>query len=151
MSMYESFETDPVLENDGIWLNYGDFRVKIASVSQGNKAYVKEAERKFKPLRKAIQHDMVSNQRSQVLLIELYAETIVKAWEVKNSKDEWVSGIEGKNGDVLPFSKTNVIQTLQSLPALFLDIQEQASMTANYRKAELEEEAKNSPKSSNTS
>ncbi len=143
MGMYDVFETDENLESSGIFIDYGDFRVKIASAGQGNKAYVRYAEKKLKPVRKALDAGALSNERSQALMAGIYAKTIILDWQLLVD-GEWQQGIEGREGDVLPFNEENVEATLKALPRLFTDIQEQAMSLANFRKQELEDEGKNS-------
>lgn len=143
MGMYDVFETDENLETSGVWVDYGEFRVLIASAGQGNKSYVRYAEKKLKPVRKAMDAGALSNERSQALMADIYAKTIVLDWQVM-SDGEWKTGIEGREGDVLPVNEENVEKTLRSLPRLFMDLQEQAMSIANFRKAELEDETKNS-------
>lgn len=143
MGMYDIFETDEDLESSGIWIDYGDFRVKIASASQGNKKYVKYAEKALKPVRKAMQAGALSNERSIAIMSDIYAKTIVLDWEtMKDGK--MVKGIEQRDGSIAPVNYETIRQVFLDLPNLFIDIQEQANSIANFRKAELEEEAKNS-------
>jgi len=143
MGMYDVFETDEDLETSGIWLDYGDFRVKIASAGQGNKKYVKYAEKALKPVRKAMQAGALSNERSIAIMSDIYAKTIVLDWETMD-KDKMTKGIEQRDGKVAPMSYDTVKQAFIDLPNLFIDIQEQANSIANFRKAELEEESGNS-------
>jgi len=142
MGMYDVFETDEDLETDGIWLDYGDFRVKIASAGQGNKKYVKYAEKALKPVRKAMQAGALSNERSISIMSDIYAKTIVLDWEVMVDK-KLTKGIESREGEILPMTYENVRQAFMDLPNLFIDIQEQANSIANFRKAELEEDSGN--------
>ncbi|MAD98780.1 MAG: hypothetical protein Unbinned200contig1000_18 [Prokaryotic dsDNA virus sp.] len=142
MGMYDVFETDEDLETSGIWLDYGDFRVKIASAGQGNKKYVKYAEKALKPVRKAMQAGALSNERSMSIMSDIYAKTIVLDWETMK-EGELVKGIESRDGQIMPFNYENVRQVFIDLPNLFIDIQEQANSIANFRKAELEEESGN--------
>ncbi len=142
MGMYDIFETDEDLETTGIWLDYGDFRLKVASAGQGNKKYVRYAEKALKPIRRAMQAGAVSNERSLAIMSDIFAKTIVLDWQVKVD-DAWKSGIEGRDGDILPFNYDNVIATFSALPNLFMDIQEQAQSIANFRKAELEDDSGN--------
>ena len=145
MGMYDVFETDEDLETTGIWLDYGDFRVKIASAGQGNKKYVKYAEKALKPVRKAMQAGALSNERSISIMSDIYAKTIVLDWEITDPKnsDKMKKGIEARDGSILPVNPENIAVTFKALPNLFIDIQEQASSIANFRKAELEEDSGN--------
>lgn len=142
MGMYDIFETDEDLENAGIWLDYGDFRVKIASAGQGNKKYVRYAEKALKPIRRAMQAGAVSNERSMAIMSDIYAKTIVLDWQVKGDAG-WKPGIEGRDGEVLPFNKDEVQKVFEALPNLFIDVQEQANAISNFRKAEIEEDSGN--------
>tara|TARA_R110000772_G_scaffold30806_11_gene76527 strand:+ start:212 stop:643 length:432 start_codon:yes stop_codon:yes gene_type:complete len=143
MGMYDVFETDSDMEGEGVWIDYGDFRIKIASAGQGNKAYVRYAEKALKPVRKSMQAGALSNDRAQVIMATIYAKTIVKGWETKVD-DEWVAGIEGRDGNLLTVNEENIKEAFTNLPNMFIDIQEMASSMENFRKAELEEEAGNS-------
>jgi hypothetical protein len=142
MGMYDVFDTDADLENDGIWIDYGDFRVRIAGATQGNKKYVTYADKALKPIRRAMAAGALSPERSRIVMIDIYVKTIILDWEVKED-DKWKKGIESKTGDVLPVTKENISQALNDLPNLFIDLQEQAQQISNFRKAELEEESGN--------
>lgn len=142
MGMYDTFETDPNMEQEGVFLDYGDFRVRIAHAGQGNSKYVKYAEKKLKPVRKAMEAGALGNERSMAIMIDIYAESIILDWQVRNG-DDWKSGIEARDGSVMPFTRENVETTLRALPNLFLDIQQQAQSIANFRRADLEGEAGN--------
>ena len=143
MGMYDVFETDEDLETTGIWIDYGDFRVKIASAGQGNKKYIRYAEKALKPIRKAMQAGAVSNERSNAIMADIYAKTIILGWETMVA-GKLKNGIEDRDSDdLLPVNEENVVQTFLNLPNLFIDLQEQANSMSNFRKEELEEEAKN--------
>jgi hypothetical protein len=142
--MYDTFETDSNLEQNGVWLDYGDFRMLIASAGQGNKNYVRYAEKKLKPVRQAMNAGALSNERSMALMADIYSKTIVLNWEVRGEDGEWSQGIEDKEGNIIAFNQENVEEAFHNLPRLFMDVQEQAQSLSNFRRAELEEETKNS-------
>jgi len=147
-NMYEQFETDPDLEVNGIWIDYGDFRVKIARAGGANKKYLSYAEKKTKPFRRAIQNGTMPEERSKPLLFDIYAKTIVLDWEVaKGHEDDgetiWEQGIHAKDGSVLEFNPGNVLATFRQLEAIFFDLQQVAEGIALFRKEEMEEDGKN--------
>lgn len=142
MGMYDTFETDKNLEQEGVWIDYGEFRVRIASAGPGNKEYAKYAEKKLKPVRKVMEAGALTNERSAALMADIYSKTIVKGWQILKD-GEWVDGIEGRDGSILDVTPENIQQVFRDLPTLFLDIQEQAMALVNFRRAELESEAKN--------
>lgn len=147
MGMYDTFETDPNREQEGVFLDYGDFRVRIAHAGQGNKKYVSYAEKVLRPVRQAMNAGALSNERSMSLMADIYVKTIILDWQVatKDSKGviTWKQGIESKEGEILPFSNDTVLDTIKALPNLFMDIQAQAQSIANFRAAEIEEESGN--------
>lgn len=143
MGLYDTFETDADLEVKGIWINYGDFAVKIAAAGMKNKKYEKVAEQKFKPVRKMMELGALSNERSMQILAEIYAEAIVLDWQTGDEKGK----IEAPDGTLIPFTKENCEKTLKALPRLLIDIQEQANSLSNFKRAEEEKEKGNSKRS----
>lgn len=147
--MYAMYETDPVLEKEGIWADYGDFRVLIARAGGANKRYQTYADKKVKPYRRAIQQGIMPENRANALMADIYAETIILAWEVADGENDdgetkWKPGIHGpEEGEVLEYNKSNVILTLKKLPNLLLDLQSAADNTSLYSKEELDDEAGN--------
>lgn len=147
-SMFDQFETNDNLERDGIWIDYGDFRVKAAHAGGSNKNYQKFAEMKMKPLRRAIASGTIDDRRAQIILHEIYAKTIIKDWQYLDGKDKdgnpiYKSGIPTKEGEPIEVNEKNIIHTFKLLPALFNDIQSVATEISGYLAADLEEDAKN--------
>ncbi|QDP61608.1 MAG: hypothetical protein Tp138OMZ00d2C19078261_69 [Prokaryotic dsDNA virus sp.] len=148
MSMYDMFAADEHLEAEGVWVDYGDFRVLLARAGGANKKYTKYMETKSKPFRRAIQAGAMPEKRSRELLFDVYATTVIKDWEVNSGEAEdgstvWERGIHMPDGSVGEYSKDNVMLTFRKLPDLFFDLQKQADGIAIFRKEEMEEDAKN--------
>ncbi len=152
-SLYESFKTDPDLEIKGINLDYGNSLITVARAGGSNKKFLKVLERLMKPYRRAIQTETMDNAVATTLLHKAYAEAIVLRWETrkpattdkdgKEVEGKMVVGIEGPDGNVLPFTADNITQTFDNLPDLFADVQEAASKASLYRATVLEEDAGN--------
>ncbi|HNQ98406.1 MAG TPA: hypothetical protein PKN52_00320 [Trueperaceae bacterium] len=140
--MYKLFKTDPNLEKAGIVVDYGDFRVTLARAGGGNRRFAQVLEAKTKPFKRAIQTEMMDNERGLQLLRETYAEAVILNWEVRQGED-WVQGIEAPDGSVMEFSVANVLETFKNLPDLFTDLQEQASKAALFRQTVRENDAGN--------
>ena len=141
--MYDLFETDQNLEKDGVYIDYGSFRVKLARSGGANKRYGKILEAKAKPYRRAIQTKTMDNELAERMMMDAFVETCIIAWETKIDEDEWKSGILDEDKSLQPFKKENVIKVFKRLPDLFIDLSEQATTLSNYRIGELEEDAKN--------
>lgn len=148
MDMFSQFGTDDNLETNGIWLDYGEFRVKIARAGGANKKFLSYVEQKTKPLRRAIQAGALSEERSAALFYEIYAKTIVLDWQIadgkKGEETVWKKGIHKKGGGVLEVTPENIVLTFKLLPNLFANIKEAAETMTLFRVEELEADAKNS-------
>jgi hypothetical protein len=145
--MYEQFSTDKALEQTGVEIDYGDFMVTVARAGGGNERFSKVLAAKSKPMRRLIENELISLERANKLLMEVYAETVILNWETKVD-DKWVKGIERSPDDegegLLPVTKENIQATFERLPDLFTDIQEQSSKVALFRQDEQEAESGNS-------
>lgn len=153
-SMYKSFETDPTMEKQGIWLDYSSFRLRIARAGGSNKKFQKLMETRTRPHRIAIKAETFENEQALEILKGIYADAIVLDWEVKVQPEQvegqppvtpvWQRGIEAKDGSLLPVNKETIIATFTNLPDLFTDVQEQAATAALFRTQLLEDAGKNS-------
>jgi hypothetical protein len=138
MSIYDKFSTDQNLESgDGVTIDYGDFKITIHRAGGANKAYLKTLNEKIKPYRRMMEAGNMNEDVSRKMLVETYAETIIKGWE----------GITDEKGKKLAFTKENVIKVMTDLPELFNMIVAEADRVANFKKEALEADAKNSVKS----
>lgn len=135
MSFYETFGTNENLEaGQGVDLDYGkDGTITIHRAGGENKKFARVLNAKMKPYRRQLQNGTMDDAVAEKLMAETYAEAVIIGW-----KD-----VKGKDGKKLEFTKENVIQLLTDLPELFKDIQDQANTIANFRKEEIEAEAKN--------
>lgn len=146
MSMYKQFKTDTDLEKQGIVLDYGTFRVRVARMGGSNKKFVAQLEQRTKPLRRAIQADTVDRTKLIDVVREVFVDTVILDWETNvgtESFPDWKQGIEAEDGSLLEFNRENVLDALRNLPDLYDDLQEQAGKAALFRAAALEDEAKN--------
>ena len=149
MPMYEQFATNSDFERQGVEVDYGEFRVRLARAGGANKRFARVLEHKSRPFRRAIQADTMDRDKADAILRETYAEAVVLNWEVRiedtqTGDERWVQGIENpEGGDPLPFNRDNVLRTLEALPDLFQELQEQASRISLYREQLLEDEAGN--------
>lgn len=138
--MREMFQTDDRTEREGVWLDYGDFRIRVSRAGGSNKRYQKALEEESRQHRRAIDLGIMDNDLAEDLLRRVYAKTVVRGWQVKDEQGEWQDGIEAEDGSLMPVTEENVLATFRELPDLFADVQEQASRIALFR-AKAREEA----------
>ncbi|MGD9210528.1 MAG: hypothetical protein PVI90_07120 [Desulfobacteraceae bacterium] len=150
MSLKKQFATDKNLETKGIWVDYGDVRIRIARAGGANKKYTKRLDQLTKPVRRAIQIGSLQEERSQIILRTVFAETVVLDWQVKIGED-WKKGIDPEDAGVkadgdklLPVNFENIVKVFTMLPDLFFDLQQQAQNGMLFQEEINEEAAKNS-------
>lgn len=144
MGLRKLFKTDEKVEQQGVWLDYGETRIRIARAGGANKKFAKVLDKKTKPYRRALASGTMDNDRADTLLRETYAEAVILDWQTKVN-GEWKPGIDPEDanlpaGDLLPVNSDNVLLALTALAELYRDIQSQAQSIALFR-AELDEAA----------
>lgn len=157
MSMYKQLQTDPALEKKGVETNYGTFRVTLARAGGANKQYERLLEARTQPHRRAMKTENMDNDVALEIMRGVYADSIILHWETKNTDGQWVVGIEAppKKDDkgnpvyddspleILPYTRENVIQTMETLPEVLNWFVEDANKLALYRVQFLEDDSKN--------
>lgn len=138
---YANFTTNQDEEIAGVFVNYGSFRVKVARAGGSNRAYIQAQDRKARAMRRM---GTPTASRMQEVLMELVAETCVKAWEIKDEQGRWVPGMfDPASGEVIPFNVENVKNVFSQLPNLAQAIQGEASSMELFQSEDLEGEAGN--------
>lgn len=138
-SLYKNFKTDENLEKTGIFLEYGmasngePIRIKICRSGGGNIAFGKSLDAQFKPYRRALQMDTLDNGVAERLLKKVFVDTVILGWE----------NVEDENGEMLSFTKENVLKILDDLPELWNDIREQSAKAVLFREELRSNDAKN--------
>lgn len=147
MGLYNRYNTNADLENTGVIYDLGDARVRLARAGGANNAYLKRMEALTKPHRRAIQNNSIERDVLLNIVRQVFAETVIKGWETRTKKGDFVSGIEDAEGNIQPYNLDNVMRTLTDLPDLFSELQEFAGDQNMYLQSILEDDAKNSQKS----
>jgi len=130
---YSVFLTDKALEKEGIILDYGDFKIKIARAGGSNAAFQKALVSKIRPFKRQIEAGAIPDGVAEKLFLEVYAEAVVLDWE----------GVTDEHGNPLPYSKENAVKLFSDLPDLFRDVQNQAAAISNFRAEVTEDTIKN--------
>lgn len=145
-SPYTMFAVDKQTEQEGILVNYGDFRFRIARAGGGNQRFRRLLQAKLKPYRHQLDNDTMDEKVSEAVFRECYAEAVVLGWESKvvdaDGTERWEPWLETPEGRV-PYSTDACVRVLTDLPELFRDLQTMAGKAAHFRKVEEEEDAKN--------
>lgn len=144
MSLRDSFKTSPKLETEGVLLELGNTRIRVARAGGSNQKYNAAMERISAKHQRAITHGLLENKQAMAILHEVYADHIILDWETReNDEVPWQEGIEGPNGDIIPATKENIIATFKELPDLFLEIKSTAESIQFFRQSILDDAVKN--------
>lgn len=145
MSLDSLFKTDPVVEAKGIEVQYNEQIFVLARSGGSNTEYKKELTKTLKPLRRAIDTDLITDDQLLPKLIEVFAKKAVVAAYIESVDAEGnvarTPGIQRKDG-VLPFTVENLVKTFKELPELYRDLQAKSSSAKLYLE-DLEAAAKN--------
>ncbi len=141
--IYGAFKTDKGLEQAGVYLDYGKFRVKVARAGGANKAFQRLLEAKLRPYQRAIKTETIDPELAEKIMLEVYSKTVVLAWEtkVKNEEtgvEEWKPLIQTVTGELVKPSPEDIADIFKALPDLFADIQDQSNKAAVFREEILE-------------
>lgn len=154
-NLYKTFEQDTQLEQDGIEVRYDDVRFIIARAGGSNEEFKKAFTERVKPFQSQIKRGTMDDDTAAELMADVYADTVVKSWgsiernekgekvKVKGGIWKWIPKVPDRDGNLMPFTKENVMQVLLDLPELFKDLQFMASEASNYRRQAEEDDAKN--------
>jgi hypothetical protein len=141
MGLYNKFKTSADSEKNGVSFIFENARVTMARAGGDNKPYNKALAEWVAKNKKALEVDAISNDVARRHLQELFASYVIVNWEIDENFDKpdtdakWVVGIENEAGEIVPFSRENVIATLDDLPDFFLKLKQLAEDQQNYRAA----------------
>jgi hypothetical protein len=138
MSLYETFTDAGAALIDGVWIDYGDARVKIRYAGKANKKYVKTLRALTAPYTRLLENedaniDDRTQKKIDALLAEVYAKSILADWE----------NVQDRTGSELEFSWENAKMILLDLDLFFDEVKKVAGSMKHFRQKMLEEEAKN--------
>lgn len=139
MSLYNIYETDTKLENEGVWVSISkDIKVKVAAL--GNKAHQEILEKLLKPYKSQIRKNLLDKELEEDIHVQAIAKTILIDWE----------GMTDRDGKPLPYSYENAYKLLtdEKLKRFKGDILYLAKEAETFKTEEKEEAVKNSEKSS---
>ena len=147
---YDMFKVDSEQENNvGAVLEYPvpghddkAFRVRIVHAGDTNPHYRNALRARLKPLTFRIQNDLVSDEELEAIVKPVYADKIIKDWEVKVD-GEWVKGIYGPDFTILPVTVENITNVLNVAPRLFVDIRKQAEAISTFKSDAIKDNSKN--------
>ncbi len=142
MSAFSVFKTDEKAEQEGVWQDFGTFKIRLARTGGGNKRFQKMMEARMKPYNRAIALGTMEEGVALNILADVYSQTVITGWQCLRD-GKWEDVVETAEGHFEPYDHTTAKKALLALPNLLLDLQAQASSLAMYRDTIRGEEGKN--------
>lgn len=140
---YAKYHIDPEVKKQGVVYVDEDLRITVTYAGTENSRYEKMLKLKLKPYETQIRNDSLPDSEFQKILSEVYAETVVLDWKVKNDDGEFVTGIYSETGEILEFNKDNVRMAFGLSQRLFEDIIKVATNFNLFRQGIKEDDLKN--------
>jgi hypothetical protein len=157
-SIDQLFQTDSSAEaKEGVILDFGDFRVRIARAGGANKRFSNLLNKRMTPYRRQIDTDTMDEDVAAQILAEIYADSVILGMDVKKYKDinggsvpvkdergnyTYEPGILRSEG-IVEYNRDNVVRVFLDHPEFFRAIQADANKMSLFRSIEIEEDAKN--------
>lgn len=162
MSGWQKFGSDPDLERDGVWLSYGDYRVKVARAGENNPAFRKEVARFSTSRRGEVDTDVTLSAFCRHCILEWQTKVNgefkrgieVPPPEAKCGNDDAQAALASLRAEkltadgLIPDTDVNRKLHLRCLPELAADIIEAATQSRTFQTQEIEDAGGNSVTSS---
>lgn len=133
-NLYDIYATDVAREAEGFWHPITDeIQFLMARAGGQNSSFAKTLEKRIRPHRRKIDNEDMDVELANRIMIEVFAETVIKDWK----------GVNDDEGKALPCTRDNIIHILTELPELFNELRDVASKHANFRAAITEEDVGN--------
>lgn len=142
---FDMFETKEDFEVDGVWQDFGTFKVLLARSGGKNTAYYKTLSEEGKKLGKAT-FDALDPKEMEEIVRTTFCKTVIKGHKVKSDKGEWQSGVYIKQKGkvtIVPYTIENMKTCLEQLPEYFKKLQEWANDYKVFQEEVTKEQVKN--------
>jgi hypothetical protein len=121
-TLYALFETDTDLEVKGIGLKFGPATIYTKRAGGNNRAFSATFEDKTRAMSSRLQLAALSDEQSDAILMEVFAESVVTGWD----------GVTDREGNPLEFNKENFIKLMKDLPTLWRALRVEAANHENF-------------------
>lgn len=130
---YEDFQTDPDAEREGVKIDFGKYSVRVARAGGENTKFQRLFRQRIKPYWRQYENQTLSEELSNKIILSCFADAVVLGWE----------NVRDRKGELIPYSRENVIKVFTELPDFFRMVREEAMKFGNFLAGEVEQAAGN--------
>ena len=131
---FHHFETNKQKEQEGVWVDYGDYGFLVQRVGPSNKDWVKQLNLAMLPHRKKYQNGEVPDDVADNIVRSVFCKHGINTWRCKTEpKGDWQLGkMLDKKGELIQFSEEEAERLFIQLPDLFNDLYQESVLRANF-------------------
>ena len=138
-SLFEMYGANSDLQKNGVWVDFGPCRIKIAYAGDGNPQFEQHMDRAMRPYRRFLDNsdkfptpDNIKKKIDEAFA-RVYATSVIKDWENVRRGDEEIA-----------YSVDAATAILMELPPFFTQVRNYAQALENFQDSNFEEDSKNS-------
>lgn len=135
-SLRKLLKTSPKRETEGITLESANTRVLLRRAGGANVEYNAMMAAIHKEHGRALKIGAMPDAKANAMMYEVYAKTVIAGWETDVSPDDdnpnWVDGLEGPGGEIVPASVENIIAYFTEVPEFWRMCKETAEEIQYY-------------------
>ena len=145
MNPFNMFETNVNEELDGVWNDFGDFKVLLARAGGKNTIWFKEMNKEVKEAGVATV-DALDDGQLETLIRKVFVKSVIKDHQIKDEKGKFKQGVcvrKKEKVEIVPFTVENTILMFEQLPEYYKKLSKWAEDYRTFRMKIEEEQEKN--------
>jgi len=107
--IWKQFETDKKIEQEGLWIDFGDYQWLCRRAGGSNVKFKEAFARETKKLKQVMELEDLPDAKGREVLAKVFSSHVVLDWK----------GMVGRNGDELEFTMENVAMIFTEIPDFF--------------------------------
>lgn len=121
-NLYQLFETDKQLEENGVDFAFGDSMFRCKRAGGSNRIFDRIFEERTRAYSTKMQMASISEEMSEAILMDVYFDAVAISWTNVSDRDD----------NELPFTKENFVQVMKDLPDLWKSLRQAAANMDNF-------------------
>ena len=137
-SIRSAFKASDKLENEGVFLEMGNTRIRLARAGGSNTGFNAAMAEAAEKHQRALKNGLLTPEGMKKIAFPVWAKHVVKSWETNlgtEENPEWKDGIDDGKGGVEPASFDNIVAFFHEVPDWFLECKTFSEDIQYYRES----------------